>query len=99
MSIAPIVRTIQVKAPPARAFDLFTSRIGDWWPKGIGKAPHVAIVMEPRVGGRWFERDADGNETQWGKVLSWEPPARLLHGPPACTIGGENENAASMMSR
>ena len=78
MSIAPIVRTVEVKAAPARAFDLFTSRIGDWWPKGIGKAPHVAIVMEPQVGGRWFERDADGNETQWGKVLSWEPPARVL---------------------
>jgi len=80
MSIASIIRSVHVKAPPARAFDLFTSRIGDWWTKGqtIGKNPHVAIVMEPRAGGRWFERDAEGNETQWGKVLAWEPPSRLL---------------------
>jgi uncharacterized protein YndB with AHSA1/START domain len=82
MTIAPIVRTIQVKAAPARAFDLFATRMADWWPKGrtIGKNPHAAIVAEPRVGGRWFERDADGNETHWGKVLAWEPPSRLLLG-------------------
>jgi uncharacterized protein YndB with AHSA1/START domain len=82
MSIAPIVRTVQVKAAPARAFDLFATQMEHWWPKGrtIGKSPHVAIIVEPRAGGRWFERDADGNETRWGKVLAWEPPSRLLLG-------------------
>jgi uncharacterized protein YndB with AHSA1/START domain len=80
MSIAPIVRTVQVKASPPRAFALFATRMEDWWPKGrtIGKNPHVAIVVEPGAGGRWFERDADGQETHWGKVLAWEPPTRLL---------------------
>lgn len=82
MSIQPIVRTVPVKAAPSRAFELFASRMADWWPKGktIGRAPHVAMVMEPRAGGQWFERDADGNETHWGKVLAWEPPSRLLLG-------------------
>jgi uncharacterized protein YndB with AHSA1/START domain len=80
MSIAPIVHKVEVKASPARAFDLFATRTADWWPKGrtIGKKPHVAIVIEPRAGGAWLERDAEGNETRWGKVLAWEPPARLL---------------------
>jgi uncharacterized protein YndB with AHSA1/START domain len=82
MSIVPIVRTIQVKAAPARAFDFFAAHMEHWWPKGrtVGKAPHVAIVIEPRAGGQWFERDADGVETHWGKVLAWEPPSRLLLG-------------------
>ena len=82
MSIAPIVKSVAVKAPPARAFELFAGQMERWWPKGktVGKKPHVAIVLEPRVGGRWFERDAEGNETQWGKVLAWEPPRRLLLG-------------------
>jgi uncharacterized protein YndB with AHSA1/START domain len=82
MSIAPIIRTVVVKAAPARAFELYLTHMEQWWPKGqtIGKSPHVAIVLEPRVGGRWFERDADGTETHWGKVLAWEPPARLLLG-------------------
>lgn len=82
MSIAPIVRTVQVKAAPARAFELFATHMEHWWPKGrtIGKAPHDAIIIEPRAGGQWFERDTDGNETRWGKVLAWEPPSRLLLG-------------------
>jgi uncharacterized protein YndB with AHSA1/START domain len=82
MSIAPIVRTVVVKAKPARAFELFAHHMEQWWPKGrtIGKSPHVAIVAEPMPGGRWFERDAEGVETQWGKVLAWEPPSRLLLG-------------------
>jgi uncharacterized protein YndB with AHSA1/START domain len=82
MSIAPIIRTVVVKAAPARAFELYVTHMEQWWPKGqtIGKSPHVAIVLEPRVGGRWFERDADGTETHWGKVLAWEPPGRLLLG-------------------
>jgi hypothetical protein len=33
MSIAPIVRTVSVKASPQRAFNAFTSKMGQWWPK------------------------------------------------------------------
>jgi len=81
MSIAPIVAEVDVGQAPARAFDLFTSRIGDWWPgKTIGARPHVAIVIEPRAEGRWYERDAEGDECQWGKVLDWDPPRRVLLG-------------------
>lgn len=80
MSIAPIVQTVTVKPPPPRAFELFVTRMQDWWTKGrtIGKSPHVAIVAEPRAGGRWYETDAQGVETDWGRVLAWEPPRRLL---------------------
>jgi hypothetical protein len=64
MTIAPIVRTVEVKATPLRAFELFATQMSSWWPKGktIGKAPHAAIVLEPRADGQWFERDADGTE-------------------------------------
>ena len=82
MTIAPIEKTVTVKARPARAFEIFTRDIGRWWPKGktIGGKPHAQIVIEPRAEGRWFERDDDGAETQWGKVLAWDPPGRLLLG-------------------
>ena len=82
MSIASVKCSIDVKASSARAFDLFAQYMGAWWPRGKTPAasPHAALVIEPRNNGRWFERDADGHETQWGKVLAWEPPRRLLLG-------------------
>jgi uncharacterized protein YndB with AHSA1/START domain len=62
------------------AFDLFTTRMAEWWfsGQGIGPTPFKEIVLEPRPGGRWFERGEDGQETQWGDVLEWEPPRRVL---------------------
>jgi uncharacterized protein YndB with AHSA1/START domain len=80
MSIAPIVRTVSVKVSPQRAFDAFTANMGRWWHKDhtIATQPWETVVMEPRVGGKWFERAADGTETQWGKVLAWDPPGRVL---------------------
>ncbi len=82
MSIASVKCSIDVKASPTRAFELFAQNMGAWWPRGRtpGGKPHVDLIIEPRESGRWFERDADGRETQWGKVLSWEPPRRLLLG-------------------
>lgn len=79
---APIRKQLRVKAPPARAFEIFTAGMDRWWLKthtiNPTKSPMQTIVIEPLVGGRWFERGADGSECQWGKVLAWEPPARVL---------------------
>jgi uncharacterized protein YndB with AHSA1/START domain len=82
VTIAPVVTTVNVALPPARAFEVFAGQMGRWWIKGktIGKSPHVDIVVEPRDGGRWFERDAEGVETDWGHVIAWDPPHRLLLG-------------------
>jgi uncharacterized protein YndB with AHSA1/START domain len=78
--VAPVKKTLSVKASQAHAFDVFTLRFDAWWPKShhIGKAGMKESVIEPRTGGRWFEKGEDGSECDWGRVLAWEPPQRLV---------------------
>jgi uncharacterized protein YndB with AHSA1/START domain len=77
---APVRRTIVVAADPVTAFEVFTSGIDRWWPRShtIGKGPLGRCVIEGRVGGRWYGVDQDGTETNWGDVLVWAPPERLV---------------------
>lgn len=80
MSIAPISKSVVVRISPERAFTAFTRDLGRWWPRdhGIGPRPQVSAVIEPHPGGRWYEVDAEGQISEWGKVLAWEPPHRVL---------------------
>lgn len=74
-------KVVSVQAPQETAWRVFTEKMGTWWPLAtykIGKANAVDAVIEPFVGGRWYERGDDGSTCDWGRVLSWEPPARLL---------------------
>jgi uncharacterized protein YndB with AHSA1/START domain len=78
--VDPIRKSVTVETDPEKAFAAFTGRMGSWWNPDhhIAPNPFVDAVVEPAVGGRWYEVDAEGNETAWGKVLAWEPPARLV---------------------
>ena len=78
---AAIHKTIEVKAPIERAFEVFATRIGEWWHKEHSIARETTqahVVIEPRAGGRWYEVGADGSEHLWGRVLAYDPPRRLL---------------------
>lgn len=73
---APVRRSIEVTAPQATAFEVFTQKMTAWWPKThhIGKAPLAEAIIEPKVNGRWYERGEDGSECEWGRVLACNPP-------------------------
>lgn len=77
---AAIRKSFIVKAGPEKAWEVFTSGFGRWWPKThyIGDSPLIDAAIEPREGGRWYGIHEDGSESPWGEVLAWEPPARLL---------------------
>ena len=77
---APVVRTVTVAAPRERAFTVFTEQLGTWWPKeySIGASDMADFVMEPKVGGRWYEVGVDGAECDTGTVTVYDPPARLV---------------------
>ncbi|HEY4162407.1 MAG TPA: SRPBCC family protein [Dongiaceae bacterium] len=79
--IAPVRKSIRVKASQAHAFDVFTSRIGRWWPiekAKVSPGPIKDTTIEPKLGGRWFETGMDGTETTVGHILVWEPPQRFV---------------------
>jgi uncharacterized protein YndB with AHSA1/START domain len=82
INVAPVRKSLRVNADAARAFDVFTAGFARWWPRShhISSVPMKDAIIEPRVGGRWYERGEDGSECEWGKVLVWEPPSRLVLG-------------------
>jgi uncharacterized protein YndB with AHSA1/START domain len=77
--IEPLRRSVVVACSADHAFATWTARASAWWPPEHTMSGERAlrIVFEPRVGGRIFERTADGRELEWGEVTAWEPPRRL----------------------
>lgn len=82
-AIAPVIKKVKVDCTPAEAFVYFTDHIDKWWPLATHSvvafaSDHtqtaVSCGFEPRVGGRVWERAANGEEHMWGTVLAWEPP-------------------------
>jgi uncharacterized protein YndB with AHSA1/START domain len=74
-------KTVTVEAPQAVAFTVFTTQMSTWWPletHHIGTEAAETAVLEPHVGGRWYERAADGTTCEWGRVLEWDPPHRVV---------------------
>lgn len=78
--IPPITGSVPLAVPVDTAFAVFTDAIDSWWPHQyhIGTAEVAEVILEPHVGGRWYERGIDGNECDWGRVLAWEPPHRIV---------------------
>ena len=63
---------------PAQTFQQFTQGLAQCWPPA-GRGPDAPrAFIEPHVGGRWYERDAQGQLGLWGQVLAWTPPRGLV---------------------
>ena len=77
---APVEKSVTVRARPERAFEIFTHEIDTWWPRShhIGKSPMRRALIEERAGGRCYTEQEDGTECDWGRVLEWDPPHRLV---------------------
>lgn len=99
-TIAPVCKSIRVRASQAHAFEVFTEGLDRWWPRkaSIGAAPMKAMVFEPHLGGRWYEVGVDGSQAVVGKVLLWDPPSRFVmswdinrHWKPDPAVGSEVE--------
>jgi hypothetical protein len=73
---AVVRKSVRVPVPVERAFSIFVEQMETWWPAThhIAPNPFQSIIIEPRAGGRWYERDAQGNDCLWGFVRAWDPP-------------------------
>lgn len=79
ISPAPIRKTLRVRASRQKAFDTFVG-MGAWWMKSHSLVPsgQKDVIIERKAGGRWYETGNDGAEHEWGKVVAFEAPGRLL---------------------
>ncbi len=75
-----VSKTLTVECGLEQAFAVFADRMGSWWPAThhIGSTPFRDIVIEHRTGGRWYEINERDEQCQWGNVLAWEPPHRVV---------------------
>lgn len=81
VSVEPVRRTISVQRPVEDAFRLFTEGIDSWWPVATHSYAGEDVqqtVFETRLGGRVYEVQEDGSERDWGEVITWEPPERIV---------------------
>jgi uncharacterized protein YndB with AHSA1/START domain len=77
-AVGDVHRSIVVPASAAEAFRVYTEHPAQWLPAAhtFIDDPRV-IAMEPWVGGRFYERGADGAEVTRGTITEWSPPHRL----------------------
>ena len=75
-ALPPLHHEVKVDLSPERAFELFTRRIGDWWPMQklsvFGRGSTLAFTED----GRLLERDGE-QASSWGEVSDWVPGERL----------------------
>ncbi|MFI6758412.1 SRPBCC family protein [Micromonospora sp. NPDC050417] len=73
--------TLRVSAPPEHAFAVFTGGLADWWVMEYtwsGPGALAEIGFEPHTGGMAYEIGPHGFRSDWGRVLDWQPPHRLV---------------------
>jgi uncharacterized protein YndB with AHSA1/START domain len=80
----PVTDSIQaevtVQVTDERAFEVFVDNFASWWPPEYSWSQDVLedIGIEPHEGGLCFERGPHGFRCDWGRVLDWDPPRRLV---------------------
>jgi len=73
-------RTLTVQVPVERAFAIFADELAAWWPAEYTWAKDTleTIGIESGKDGRCFEVGPHGFRCDWGRVLEWNSPHRLV---------------------
>jgi uncharacterized protein YndB with AHSA1/START domain len=79
-NIDPILVSTEVQVSSKKAFPLFVDKFGEWYPRAYtwsGKKLET-IEIGSHEGARCFERGPHHFEADWGRVLIYRPPNRLV---------------------
>jgi uncharacterized protein YndB with AHSA1/START domain len=77
---APLRKTVVVPVGQAIAFELFTTRVEQWWPlatHSVGLDNAVLVRFPSELGGSIVETMQDGRTSVWGTVTAWDPPVGI----------------------
>ena len=84
-----VLVSVRVKADPLRAFEAFTSEIGEWWkpnamfhftPRSPGVVSFEASQSGDWEGGRFIETLPNGKVFEVGRIKVWKPGELLIFG-------------------
>jgi uncharacterized protein YndB with AHSA1/START domain len=76
VKLEPLRKQLKVGLSVESAFRLFTTGMGKWWPlmtHSVGEDQAETCYFEEWIGGRIVEVLKDGSQSEWGRVLVWEP--------------------------
>jgi hypothetical protein len=73
-----MVKSVVLPLAPVAAFELFTQKIGEWWPADLRHTQDPASEIFLLESGRFFERARDGREVELGHVRCWDLPNRIV---------------------
>ena len=81
VDVSPYAYELSVAAPYERAFDIYVTQIGRWWPAVYTAEPATfdTVTIDPYVGGRVVERHQDGVTQDWGRVTLWVPGRAIAY--------------------
>lgn len=74
--LPPLHHEVMVDLNPEQAFELFTSRIGEWWPFARHSVFGEGSTASFTDDGRLLERHGE-QASSWGEVTEWAPGERL----------------------
>ena len=79
MMLDPLISTIDVPCSQEKAFSVFVTEMGSWWPLDkrsmsmhSGK-PAKSLSVEAKAGGKIVEIAHDDVEHHWGTIKSYDP--------------------------
>jgi hypothetical protein len=71
----PRTHSLLLTCDAATAFEVFTSRMGEWWPPAYTPDPDAfeTVLVAPQVGGDVLMRMRDGSTHRFGRVTTYVP--------------------------